>query len=141
MKTITAHRIAALDNLTARLNGGYLRYYDGTKPTRVSSALIAGNHVLAELRYNATAFAGASADGNDIVTAVANAIVSGTGTAAAGAGTVATFASGFASDGTTRVADFTLSLTSGDIVVNTLTIIQGAAVAITSHIATNPDGT
>lgn len=141
MKTITDHRIDALDDLTARFASGYLRFYDGTKPTRVSSALGGGNHILAELRYASTAFAGAAADGSDVVTATAGTITDGVGTSAAGSGTTTTFASAFASNGTTRLADFTVSVTSGDIVLDSLTIVEDVTVHVASQVITNPDGT
>lgn len=42
------------DNMSDRLDNGYLRIYDGTQPTNADTA-IGAQVLLAELRFNATA--------------------------------------------------------------------------------------
>lgn len=83
---------AALDNL----NNGYWRIYSGTRPTDADTGL-AGNTLLAEGRFGATAFPSMSGG-----SAVANTM---TGDASANASGIPTFARLLESDGTTVFSD------------------------------------
>src|SRR5688500_13202845 len=105
-KITNAVATAQLDALTVSLNTGYLRVYSGTQPATADTAL-GGNTLLAELRFTATAFPSAT---NGV--AVANAITQDSSAAATG---TATFARALASNGTTVVADFTVSTSGADI--------------------------
>lgn len=123
-----AARNAAADAVTALCNGGVLRIYDGTPPADANTAL-AGNTLLAELTFGATAF-GAAVNG----VATANAISADTSANATG---TPTFFRTFETGGTTVVfqgtagddtsgEDLELSgLSGGDIVI-------GANVSISS---------
>jgi len=134
MKTSVAARNGQVDNLTARLNSGYLRIYSGTKPANVAAAL-AGNTLLAELRFASTAF-GAAANGS----AAANTITSDSAADATG---TATFARLFGSDGTTAVVDVGVGATSSgaELELNTTSIVANATVAVSSCTISQADGT
>lgn len=132
MKITATRRNAQLDNLLAQLNNGYIRVYSGTKPTNADTAL-AGNTLLAELRFSATAFPSASAG-----SATANAITQDSSADASG---TASFVRCFASDGTTVICDLTVGTSGADINFATLTFTAGVAVQITSLAISQPDGT
>jgi hypothetical protein len=132
MKDSVAARNGQLDNLTARLNNGYLRIYSGTKPASADTAL-SGNTLLAELRFGATAFGAASSG-----TATANAI---TQDASADATGTATFARLLSSDGTTAVIDITVGTSGAELNLSTTSIAAGVIVQVTSMTITQPDGT
>lgn len=120
---------AALDALAALYNNGYLRIYDGTIPTNADTAL--GSQVLlAELRWNATAF-GASVAG----VATANAI---TADASADATGTATWFRALKSDGITVIADDTIGTSGEGINLNTTSIVTGGNVSVTSYTLTLP---
>lgn len=94
MKTTAATRNLGLDAECDQLNNGYLRIYDGTVPATSDTALGA-QVLLAELRFNATAFAAASS-----ASKTANAITSDSSANATG---TPTFFRALKSDGTTVV--------------------------------------
>jgi hypothetical protein len=131
MKIKTTVRNAQLNALTARLDNGYLRIYSGTKPADADAAL-AGNTLLAELRFGATAFAAASGGA-----ATANAISADTSANATG---TASFVRLFESDGSTVVADLTVGTSGADLNLNSLSISSGIQVQVTSFVLTQPDG-
>ena len=131
MKITAARRNAQIDNLTAQLNSGFCRIYSGTKPTDADTAL-SGNTLLAELTFGATAFAAASAG-----SATANAITQDSSADATG---TASFARLFASNGTTAIADVTVGVGSGELQLNTLSIVSGLPVQITSFAISQPLG-
>ena len=131
MKITAARRNAQLDNLTAQLNSGFCDIYAGTKPTDADTAL-SGNTLLASLPFGATAFAAASAGA-----AVANAITDDTSADATG---TASFARCFASNHTTAIADLTVGVGSGELQLNTLSIVSGVLVEITALTFTQPLG-
>lgn len=135
MKTAVARRNAMLDNLTANLNSGYIDLMSGTKPASADTA-IGAQVVLATLTFGATAFAGAAAG-----SATANAITGGTGTAGAGAGVACTWARCYASNHTSAVVDITVGTSGAELNLNTATIVQNVAVAISSMSLSEPDGT
>lgn len=119
----TAGRNAAVDAMAALLNNGYLRIYSGTQPANGNASLGAAV-LLAELRFGATAFGGASSG-----LATANAITSTTDAAASG---TAAFFRAFKSDGTTPVTDGSVGTSSADVILDTLAIVQHGLVAVSS---------
>ena len=110
------------DNLSARLNNGYLRIYNGTQPATADTAL-SGNTLLAELRFSATAAPATSAG---LITF--NAITSGT---AAATGTASFFRT-FSSDGTTVVMDGSVGTSAANLVLNSVAISSGATVSVSA---------
>jgi hypothetical protein len=112
-----------LDTMTALLNTGYLRIYDGTQPATADTA-ISSQVLLAELRWNATAF-GASSAG----VATANAITADSSANATG---TASWFRALKSDGTTVVFDGTVGLSGTDCIINTTAIVSGATVSVSA---------
>lgn len=112
----------ALGTLGALLNGGYLRIYDGTKPTQGDTA-ITTQVLLAELTFGSPAFGSPSGG-----TITANAITSDTSANASG---TATWFRAFKSDGTTAVLDGTVGVSGCDLNLATDVIGAGAIVAVT----------
>ena len=133
MRFLTAKRDTMNDSIRATFNTGYLRIYSGTRPTDANTAL-SGNTLLAELRFNATAFPASS---GGVLTA--NAI---TGDSAADATGTASFARCFESDGTTVIGDLSVTATGGggEIQFATLSFVAGVAINITSFTITLPVG-
>jgi hypothetical protein len=115
---------AAADATCALLNSGYLRIYSGSQPTDADTA-IGAQVLLAELRYNATAFSGAVAG-----VATANAL---TADSAADATGTATWFRSLKSDGTTGVFDGSVGLATANLILNAVAIVSGAAVSVSSH--------
>lgn len=122
---------AEIDALTALLNNGYLRIYDGTQAATVDTA-IGAQVLLAELRFGATAF-GAGSDG----VATANAITQDS--SANATGTAAWFRA-LSSDGTTARCDGSVGTSGCDLNLNTVAIQSGAAVSVTSMTITQGKG-
>lgn len=114
---------AAADAVARHLDNGYLRIYSGTKPTNADTAL-AGNTLLAELR-----FANPSAPG-----AVSGVVTFSTLTpdSAADATATATFFRTFRTDGTTVVYDGTVGTSSADLLINSTAISAGTEVSQSS---------
>ena len=125
MKTSADIRNNAANYAATQHNSGFIRFYDGTRPTDPDTAL-SGNTELAECTFGATAFGAAVAG---VVTA--NAI---TKDSSATGGSTATFARSFASDGTTALHDFRVSTSGGggEIIMGTLTIGAGVEVTVDS---------
>lgn len=122
---------AEVDAIAAKLNNGYLRIYSGARPANPDAAL-SGNTLLAELRFNATAF-GAGVNG----VATANAITADS--SADNTGT-ATFFRTFKSDGSSPIIDGSVgaSGSGADAIINAVAIQQGASVSVTSMTLTAP---
>lgn len=118
---------AEADAVAALLNNGYLRIYSGTQPATGDTAL-SGNTLLAELRFNATAFGAAVAG-----VATANAITSDSSADATG---TATFYRCFKSDGTTAVMDGNISTSGANINLNSTAIQAGATVSCSAFTVT-----
>lgn len=118
---------AEADALAALLNSGYLRVYDGSQPATADTA-ISGQVLLAELRFNATAF-GASVAG--VITA--NAITDDTDANATG--TAAWFRC-LKSDGTTPVLDGNVGTSATNFIISTTSIVQHATVSVSSFVHT-----
>jgi len=111
------------DDLSARLNNGYLRIYDGSQPATANTA-ISTQVLLAELRFNATA-AGAAANG--VITF--NALTADT--SANATGTAAWFRA-LSSDGSTVVFDGTVGTSDANLILNSVAIQSGAQVSVSS---------
>lgn len=125
---------AACDAMAALCNTGYLRIYDstGTGQPATADTAVTTQVLLAELRFSATAFAGAAAG-----VATANAI---TQDASANATGTATWFRALQSDGTTVVFDGSVGTASADLILNTVSIVTGAAVSVTSLTLTESKG-
>jgi hypothetical protein len=114
------------DNLSARLNSGFLRIYDGTQPTNADTA-IGAQVLLAELTFNATA---APATSNGLITF--NAITSDSSANATG---TPTWFRAVQSNGTTVVMDGTAGASGCNLNLTGLSggqIIIGGTVACSS---------
>lgn len=122
---------AACDAMAALLNSGYLRIYDGAQPATADTALGA-QVLLAELRYNATAFGAAAAGVATANAMTADSSANATGTAA--------WYRALKSDGTTVVMDGTVGTATSDCIINTVSIVSGAAVSVTAHTLTESKG-
>lgn len=116
---------AHASNVCALLNNGYLRFYSGSVPAN-ADASIAGNTLLAELRFGATAFGAPSAGVATANAMTADSSADNTGTAS--------FARAFKSDGSSPVCDFTVSAGGGggDIILDNTAIQAGVQVSVTS---------
>ena len=119
----TAQANRAADAVCVRLNSGYLRLYTDTQPATADTA-IGAQTLLAELRWNATAF-GAAASG----VATANAITGAT----AGATGTATWFRALESDGTTPVFDGSVGSSGANLNLNSVAISSGAAVSVSAY--------
>ena len=113
---------AAANAVAPLMNGGTIAIYSGVQPVNANTAL-SGNTLLATLTFGAPAW-GAAAAG--VLTA--NAITPGTAVATG----TASFARIFESDGTTAIADLPVGISGAVINLNTLSIVSGANVAISS---------
>lgn len=114
------------DNLSARLNSGFLRIYDGTQPTNADTA-IGAQVLLAELTFSATAAPAAS---NGLITF--NAITADSSANATG---TPTWYRCVQSNGTTVVMDGTAGASAVNLVLTGLSggqIIAGGNVAVSS---------
>ena len=111
------------DDLSARLNSGFLRIYDGTQPATADTA-ITTQVLLAELTFSATA---APATSNGLITF--NAI--GSDTSADATGTASWFRC-FASNGTTVVMDGSVGTATSNLVLNSTSIVSGGTVSVSA---------
>ena len=121
---------AATDAVTALLNNGYLRIYDGTQAANANTA-VGAQVKLAELRFGATAF-GAAAAG----IATANAITSDSSADATG---TATWFRALKSDGTTVVFDGSVGTSGANLNLNSVAISSGAAVSVSAFTYTQSE--
>ena len=111
------------DNLAARLNGGFLRIYDGTQPATADTA-ISTQVLLAELTFNATA---APAAVNGLLTF--NAI---TADSSANASGTASWFRAVSSNGTTVVMDGSVGTATSNLVLNSTAITILGTVSVTA---------
>ncbi len=117
------------DYISDQLDNGYIRIYDGTIPTNADTA-IGAQVLLAELRFSATA-SGAAVAGLVTFSAItADASANATGTAS--------WFRALKSDGTSVIFDGTVGTATSDIVLNTVSIVSGAEVSISSFTYTQP---
>lgn len=114
---------AAADAVVDLADNGYIRIYDGTQPTDADTA-IGAQVLLAELRWNATAFGAAVAG-----IATANAITADSSANATG---TATWFRALKSDGTTVLFDGSVGTSSADLIMTTTSIVSGAEVSVTA---------
>jgi hypothetical protein len=114
------------DNLSARLNSGFLRIYDGTQPATADTA-VSTQVLLAELTFSATAAPAAS---GGVITF--NGLTSDTNANATG---TPTWYRAVRTDGTTVVMDGSAGASASNLNLSGLTggqIIAGGTVAISS---------
>ena len=131
MRSANLTRSAATDAQAARLNGGTVNVYSGTRPATADAAL-AGNTLLATGTFGSPAF-GAAVNG----VATANAIGQDN---SADAGAVPTFARLLTSGGA-PVADVTVGTSGTELIINASPVVQGLIVQFTALTWTTPDGT
>lgn len=105
------------------MNSGTINIYSGTQPANANTGL-SGNTLLATLTFSSTAFGSAASGG--VITA--NTITSGTAVATG----TATFARILKSDGTTVVLDGATGTSGAFINLNTVSIVSGGLVSISS---------
>jgi hypothetical protein len=129
LKIANATASAACNGVVDLLDNGYLRIYDGTQPANANTA-VSTQTLLAELRYNATAFGAAS---NGVATA--NAFTADSSANATG---TASWFRALASDGSTVVLDGSVGTSSADLVLSTTSIVSGSEVEVTSQTVTMP---
>ena len=130
LKFSTALRNSRADAIsTATGNGGILRIYDGTRPANVGTA-VTSQVVLAELTCGSPFGPGAS---SGVLTA--NAITQDSSANATG---TASWFRLFQSNGTTAVTDGDGTATGGggDLTLNTVSIVTGGPVQVTSAVFT-----
>lgn len=123
-----------VDTWAVLFDSGYLRIYSGAQPTNADTA-IGAQVLLAELRYNATAF-GAAALG----VATANAF---TADASANATGIAAFFRALKSDGTTVLMDGSVAddnFPPANLLINTTNIVAGRQVQVTAQTLTESKG-
>ena len=111
------------DNLSARLNNGYLRIYDGTQAATADTALGA-QVLLAELRFSATAAPAASGGLITFNALTADSSANATGTAS--------WYRALSSDGTTVVMDGSVGTATSNLVLNSVSIAIGANVSVSA---------
>ncbi len=121
---------AAADTVCALLNTGYLRIYDGTQAANANTAL-GVQQLLAELRFNSTAFGSAVAG-----VATANALTPDS--SANNTGTASWFRA-LKSDGTTVVFDGSVGTSGANLNLNSVAISSGAAVSVSSFTYTQSE--
>lgn len=114
---------ARLDEITAAIStSGLLRIYSGTRPTNPDTAL-SGNTLLAELALSATFAAGASSGVLTASSITADSSADNTGTAS--------FFT-LATSGGTRKVDGDVGTSGSDLNLNTVSIVSGAQVSVSS---------
>jgi hypothetical protein len=114
---------AQADALSDLLDNGYLRIYDGTQPANANTA-VSTQVLLAELRFNATASAAASAGTLTMNAITQDSSADNTGTA--------TWFRALKSDGSTVVFDGSVGTSSCDINLGSTSITSGSSVGVTS---------
>lgn len=129
MKLTTTSRNLAADAVVAQLNNGYLRLYTGAPPANPQTAPT--GTLLAELRFDATAF-GAAVNG----VATANAMTADSDAGATGS---AGWFRALKSNGTTAVYDGTVGTTGSDINMNSVNIQIHSNVSASGLTYTQPE--
>jgi hypothetical protein len=122
---------AEVDAMAALLNAGFLDIYDGAQPADGDTA-IGAQVKLARCTFGNPAF-GAGVAG----VATANAI---TGDSSADASGTATWYRCLKTDGTTKVQDGSVGTATSNLVLNSVAISSGAAVAVDSFLLTASKG-
>ena len=114
---------AEADALSALLDNGYLRIYDGTQPANADTA-ISTQTLLAELRFNADAAPSAVAGVLTFNAITQDSNANNTGTAS--------WFRALKSDGSTVLFDGAVGTSGSDINIATTAIVAGAIVGVTS---------
>ena len=122
---------AEADAVVDLLDDGYLRIYDGTQPANADTS-VSTQVLLAELRFNATAFGAASAG-----VATANAFTQDSSANATG---TATWFRALKSDGTTTMFDGSVGTSGANLNLNSVSIVSGVAVQVTAFTFTASKG-
>ena len=130
-KLSNAAASAAADAVVDLLDDGYIRIYDGSKPSTADTA-VSSQTLLAELRWNATAFGAAS---NGVATAGAI-----TADSSANATGTATWFRSLGSDGTTIYFDGDVGTSGADLNLNSTSIVSGVNVSVSSFTYTASKG-
>lgn len=131
LKYSAALKNAQQNAITSTLGANaVLELYSGSQPASPDTA-VSSQVLLASLTCNAT-FAPAASGGVLTLNAIAN----GTGTAGAGAGTVATWYRLRTSGGTAHI-DGTVGISGADLNINNTNIATGQTVSVTSSTYTN----
>lgn len=130
---------ASLDALLAKLNvagaAGHIKIFTGAMPATAETA--DSGTLLSTLTLSVTAFPASADPGTTgLATATANAITSDTNAAATG---TAGYFRAYDSAGVCIVQG-TVGTSLADMILNTISIVAGATVAITSWTVTLPDG-
>ena len=118
---------AEADALSALLDNGYLRIYDGTQAATADTALGA-QVLLAELRFNADAAAAATAGVLTLNAITQDSNANNTGTAS--------WFRALQADGSTVMFDGTVGTSGCDLNIATTSIVAGAIVGATSFVYT-----
>ena len=122
---------AEADAVGDLLDYGYLRIYNGSQPAN-ADASVGGATLLAELRFNATAFGSASAG-------VATAGAFTQDSSANATGTAAWFRA-LKSDGSSPIFDGTVGTSGANLNLNSVSIVSGVAVQVTGFTFTASKG-
>ncbi|HEX2882119.1 MAG TPA: hypothetical protein VHO25_21515 [Polyangiaceae bacterium] len=130
MKFSTEARSAKAQSYIDLISGGFIRAYNGTKPTNPNTAL-AGNTLLGSIPLNTPA--------GTVTNGVATLDVTGATDASADAAGTPTFCRIFKSDGTTAVIDLTAGVGSGECNFTAI-IAAGAGLPLSSCVFTEPVG-
>ena len=112
-------RNAMLNAIAALMNGGSIKFYDGSQPVNANTA-VSSQNLLATLTFSATAFASASG-GSASANAITSATIGTTGTC--------TWARIVESDGTTVVTDCDVGTSGKDITVPTTAFQQNVTLS------------
>jgi hypothetical protein len=136
-----AAAIAALNAVTALLNtggAGHINIYSGSPPAGGTLVAASGTLLSSGCTLSATAFPTA-VDGvtTGLATATANAV--GTDNNCAATGTAGYYRA--LNGAGTVIIQGTVGTAAADMILNTVAIVQGSSVAITSWVITMPDGT
>jgi hypothetical protein len=135
VRLANAAQQAAMDAVVDLIDSGgagTINIYSGTQPTTANDAVGAGT-LLATLTYSATAFGDASTSG----VATAASITGDSSADATGTAAWARVLNGSAA----TVFDCDVGTSGATINLNTVSIVAGGAVDITSMTMTHPDGT
>jgi hypothetical protein len=123
----TTLRNAHLDAITAAIgSNGLLRMYSGTQPADADTGL-SGNTLLAELALSSTAAPSASGGVLTLNSITPDSSADNSGTATWGSLTAS---------GGTRIVDFSIGTSGADLNLNTVSIIAGAQVSVSSFAIT-----
>lgn len=129
MKLANLSASASADAVTARLNGGKLRFYTGAAPANADDA--ATGTLLAEAAFPNPAFNAASNGVAAMASAISDASVDASGTIGYALGLTSVDA---------PVCIFTVGTSGADIVLNNLSVTAGGSLAINSLTYTQPKG-